>query len=105
MLIRGFIRPTSHSPAGLASGAVRVGVERNDKSKPKALARDKGRPLFTMKRPDNGLPEDLREHLRLRCDIVALGFPTDKTRGAWMLRCRDVSGLFHPFPAVRDARR
>ena len=37
-------------------------------------------PVIAMKRPDNGLPEDIREHMRLMCDIVALGFQTDKTR-------------------------
>lgn len=76
---------------------------RNDKAKADANAKDKGRPLFTMKRPDNGLPEDLREHMRLMCDIVALAFQTDKTRVASMLMCRDLSGLFYPFLDVRDA--
>ncbi len=76
---------------------------RADKAKADANAKDKGRPLFTMKRPDNGLPEDLREHMRLMCDIVALGFQTDKTRVASMLMCRDLSGLFYPFLDVRDA--
>ena len=33
-----------------------------------------------MPRPDNGLPEDIREHMRLMADIVALAFQTDKTR-------------------------
>jgi hypothetical protein len=66
-------------------------------------ARDRGRPLFTMKRPDNGLPEDIREHMRLMCDIVALGFQTDKTRVATLLLCRDISGLFYPFLDVRSA--
>ena len=55
-----------------------------------------------MKRPDNGLPEDIREHMRLMCDIVALGFQTDKTRVATLLLCRDISGLFYPFLDVRD---
>ena len=50
-----------------------------------------------MKRPDDGLPEDIREHMRLMCDIVALGFQTDKTRVATLLLNRDLSGLFYPF--------
>ncbi len=54
-------------------------------------------PVFAMKRPDNGLPEDIREHMRLMCDIVALAFQTDKTRIATLLMCRDISGLFYPF--------
>jgi hypothetical protein len=51
----------------------------------------------TMKRPDNGLPEDIREHMRLMCDIVALAFQTDKTRVVTLLLCRDISGLVYPF--------
>ena len=56
-----------------------------------------------MQRPDNGLPEDIRAHMRLMCDIVALGFQTDKTRIATLLLCRDISGLFYPFLDVREA--
>jgi len=37
------------------------------------------------------------------CDIVALGFQTDKTRVATLLLCRDISGLFYPFLGVRQA--
>ena len=53
--------------------------------------------------PDNGLPEDIREHMRLMCDIIALAFQTDKTRVATLLLCRDLSGLFYPFLDVRTA--
>jgi len=56
-----------------------------------------------MKRPDNGLPEDIREHMRLMCDIIAIAFQTDKTRVATLLMCRDLSGLFYPFLDVRTA--
>jgi hypothetical protein len=56
-----------------------------------------------MNRPDNGLPEDIREHMRLMCDIIALAFQTDKTRVATLLLCRDISGLFYPFLDVRSA--
>lgn len=63
----------------------------------------KGDNLATMARPDNGLPEDIREHMRLMCDIVALAFQTDKTRFATLLLCRDISGLFYPFLDVRNA--
>jgi hypothetical protein len=41
--------------------------------------------------------------MRLMCDIVALGFQTDKTRVATLLLCRDISGLFYPFLDVRSA--
>ncbi|HVW38153.1 MAG TPA: DUF1552 domain-containing protein [Pirellulales bacterium] len=67
------------------------------------LARDRGRPAIAMRRPDNGLPEDIREHMRLMCDIIALAFQTDKTRVATLLLCRDLSGLFYPFLDVRLA--
>jgi hypothetical protein len=66
-------------------------------------ASDRGRPALTMPRPDNGLPEDIREHMRLMCDIIALAFQTDKTRVATLLLCRDLSGLFYPFLDVRTA--
>jgi hypothetical protein len=66
-------------------------------------AQGRGRPTASMPRPENGLPEDIREHMRLMCDIVALGFQTDKTRIATLLLCRDISGLFYPFLDVRSA--
>jgi hypothetical protein len=69
----------------------------------KDAADAKGKPAIGMPRPENGLPEDIREHMRLMCDIVALGFQTDKTRVASLLLCRDISGLFYPFLNVRDA--
>ena len=81
----------------------RVERMRDDQHKAVDNARNRGRELFTMQRPDNGLPEDIRDHMRLMCDIVALGFQTDKTRVASMLMCRDLSGLFYPFLDVRDA--
>lgn len=75
---------------------------RGDLSKAADNARGKGKPLVAMKRPDDGLPEDIREHMRLMCDIVALAIQTDKTRVASMLMCRDLSGLFYPFLNVND---
>ncbi|MBT5926281.1 MAG: DUF1552 domain-containing protein [Verrucomicrobia bacterium] len=64
---------------------------------------EKASNLFTMERPENGLPEDIREHMRLMCDIIALAFQTDKTRIATLLLCRDISGLFYPFLDARNA--
>jgi hypothetical protein len=66
-------------------------------------AQRRGQPLLAMTRPDNGLPEDIREHMRLMCDIIAMAFQTDKTRIATLLLCRDLSGLFYPFLDVRTA--
>jgi hypothetical protein len=81
----------------------RVTGMRSDKEKADERATDSGRPVITMERPANGLPEDIREHMRLMCDIVALAFQTDKTRVATLLLCRDISGLFYPFLDVRSA--
>jgi hypothetical protein len=81
----------------------RVERTRADKDKADDRARDRGKPAFAMPRPDNGLPEDIREHMRLMCDIIALAFQTDKTRVATLLLCRDLSGLFYPFLDVRTA--
>jgi hypothetical protein len=76
---------------------------RADKSKAEDRAKDKGQPLLAMKRPDNGMPEDLRDHARLMCDIIALGFQTDKTRVASLILARDLSSLYYPFLDVREA--
>jgi hypothetical protein len=81
----------------------RVDRMRTDQNKAEENARGRGKPLVTMNRPDNGLPEDIRDHMRLMCDIVALAFQTDKTRIATLVLCRDLSGLFYPFLGVRKA--
>ena len=81
----------------------RVEKMREDKTRVDVAVQKTGpAAMFAMKRPDNGLPEDIREHMRLMCDIVALGFQTDKSRVATLLLCRDLSGLFYPF---LDARK
>jgi hypothetical protein len=81
----------------------RIDQTRSHQTQAEDRARDWSRAVFTMPRPDNGLPEDIREHMRLMCDIVALAFQTDKTRVATLLLCRDLSGLFYPFLNVRTA--
>lgn len=73
---------------------------RTDKDSAETKARDAGRPLSSMKRPQDGLPEDIRDHIRLMCDIIALGFQTDKTRVASLLLARDLSALYYPFLGV-----
>jgi len=65
-------------------------------------ARLKGPAVLSMERPQNGLPEDQREHARLMSDIVALAFQTDKTRIATLLLCRDLSSLYYPFLDVKE---
>ena len=84
---------------------VEQGIVQQRKAQEKARARVDGNPqaIAMMARPDNGLPEDIREHMKLMCDIVALAFQTDKTRIATLLLCRDISGLFYPFLDARNA--
>ncbi len=81
----------------------RVAPARATKETSDDRAKGQSRPAVTMERPANGLPEDIREHMRLMCDIIALGFQTDKTRVATLLLCRDISGLFYPFLNVRTS--
>jgi len=81
----------------------RVAPMRAEKATADARAEGRGRPTLTMPRPDNGLPEDVRDHMRLMCDLIAMGFQTDKTRIATLLLCRDISGLFYPFLDVATA--
>lgn len=81
----------------------RVERTRADKDRAEEKSRDVGKPVPAMPRPQNGLPEDIREHMRLMCDIIALAFQMDKTRVATLLMCRDLSGLFYPFLDVRTA--
>jgi hypothetical protein len=81
----------------------RIDRMRAEQTKASENAKDRGLPLVAMPRPDDGLPEDIREHMRLMCDIVALAFQTDKTRVATLLLCRDISGLFYPFLDARKA--
>ena len=81
----------------------RIERQRVQQNKAADRAKNRGKSVVTMKRPDNGLPEDIREHMRLMCDVVALAFQTDKTRVGTLLLCRDISGLFYPFLDVRNA--
>ena len=52
----------------------RVESTRKIKDQSDELAKQKNRPAFTMERPQNGLPEDLRDHVKLMCDIIAIAF-------------------------------
>jgi hypothetical protein len=80
----------------------RVDGMRKNKDKAADLAKQKNRPVFSMDRPANGLPEDLREHARLMCDIIAIAFQTDKTRVATLLLARDLSAMYYPFLEVKE---
>ena len=52
----------------------RVEGTRKSMDKAQDTARQRNQPVFAMPRPANGLPEDLREHARLMCDIIAIAF-------------------------------
>jgi hypothetical protein len=80
----------------------RVEGMRKSKEQAEDRAKGKNRPLFTMERPANGLPEDLRDHARLMCDIIAMAFQTDRTRVASLLLARDLSAMYYPFLEVRE---
>jgi hypothetical protein len=79
-------------------------VEGMRKSKDGAddAAKSKNTVPMTMDRPANGLPEDLREHARLMCDIIAIAFQTNKTRVASLIISRDLSAMYYPFLDVKD---
>ncbi len=81
----------------------RIERARKDETKADERSMSRGESKLMMKRPDNGLPEDIREHMRLMCDLVAIAFQTDKTRVASLLLCRDISGLLYPFLDVHNA--
>ncbi|HWC99972.1 MAG TPA: DUF1552 domain-containing protein [Candidatus Sulfopaludibacter sp.] len=80
----------------------RVDSMRKTKTVADDAAKGKNRPAFTMERPANGLPEDLRDHARLMCDIIAIAFQTDRTRVASLLLARDLSAMYYPFLEVKD---
>ena len=49
------------------------------------------------KRPASGVPNQLDEHSRLMCDIIALAFQADRTRIATLLLTNNLSGQVYPF--------
>ncbi|MCB1019611.1 MAG: DUF1552 domain-containing protein [Acidobacteria bacterium] len=80
----------------------RVESMRKNLDKAEDKAKGSNKPLFTMERPANGLPEDLQEHARLMCDIIAMAFQTDRTRVASLLLVRDLSAMIYPFLGVGE---
>src|SRR6187401_522345 len=49
-----------------------------------------------MKRPADGIPQDIGEHMRLMCDILVLAFQTDTTRVCTLKLNNDHSSLRFP---------
>jgi hypothetical protein len=80
----------------------RVEGMRRDKADADDAAQAKNTIAATMERPANGLPEDLREHSRLMCDIIAIAFQTNKTRVASLIISHDLSAMYYPFLNVKD---
>jgi hypothetical protein len=80
----------------------RVELMRKGQDTAQDAADAKNMPLAMMERPANGLPEDLREHARLMCDIVAIAFQTNKTRVASLIISRDLSAMYYPFLDVKE---
>jgi hypothetical protein len=80
----------------------RVERMRIDKHKADESGQGQSRPVWSMERPANGLPEDLREHAKLMCDLIALGFQSDRTRVATLILANDLSAQIYPFLQVRE---
>jgi hypothetical protein len=80
----------------------RVELMRKDQDTAQDGAKAKNMPVAMMERPANGLPEDLREHAKLMCDIVAIAFQTNKTRVASLIISRDLSAMYYPFLDVKE---
>jgi hypothetical protein len=75
----------------------RVEVMRSAKEGADDAAKAKNMNALYMDRPASGLPEDLREHAKLMCDIIAIAFQTNKTRVASLITTRDLSAMYYPF--------
>lgn len=55
-----------------------------------------------LQRPDEGLPNQIDEHSRLMCDVIAMAFQTDRTRIATLLLTNNLSGQVYPFLGLRQ---
>jgi hypothetical protein len=80
----------------------RVELMRKGMNDAQDAAKTKNSSVAAMERPANGLPEDLREHAKLMCDIIAIAFQTNKTRVASLIISRDLSAMYYPFLDVKE---
>jgi len=80
----------------------RVELMRKAQDNAADAAKAKNIPVAMMPRPASGLPEDLREHAKLMCDIVAIAFQTNKTKVASLIISRDLSAMYYPFLDVKE---
>ena len=77
--------------------SVREVEQRLVKMQERGLDLNAGRHAVGGKRPADGLPNQIDEHSRLMCDIIALAFQTDRTRIATLLLTNNLSGQVYPF--------
>src|SRR6202453_4557604 len=75
---------------------------RKGKESAEDASKAKSTTAATMERPANGLPVNLRDHVRLMCDIIAIAFQTDKTRVGSLIISRDLSAMYSPFLDVKE---
>jgi hypothetical protein len=80
----------------------RVQLMRKGAEDAQDAAKAKNIPVAMMDRPSNGLPEDLRDHAKLMCDIIAIAFQTNKSRVASLIISRDLSAMYYPFLDVKE---
>ncbi len=80
----------------------RVELMRKGMDNAQDAAKAKNMPVAMMDRPANGLPEDLRNHAKLMCDLIAIAFQTNKTRVASLIISRDLSAMYYPFLDVKE---
>jgi hypothetical protein len=80
----------------------RVELTRKGMNDAQDAAKTNNTVVAAMERPANGLPEDLRDHAKLMCDIIAIAFQTNKSRVASLIISRDLSAMYYPFLDVKD---
>jgi hypothetical protein len=80
----------------------RVEVMRKGMEEAKDSAKAKNIPVAMMDRPASGLPEDLRQHAKLMCDIIAIAFQINKSHVASLIISRDLSAMYYPFLDVKE---
>jgi len=77
--------------------SVREVEQRLAKMQERQVEETAGSKTVNFERPAAGLPNQLDEHSRVMCDIVALAFQTDRTRIATLLLTNNLSGQVYPF--------
>ncbi|MCA9136229.1 MAG: DUF1552 domain-containing protein [Planctomycetales bacterium] len=81
--------------------SVREVEQRLVKMQERGLDLDTSNDPLKGKRPLDGLPNQIDEHSRLMCDIIALAFQTDRTRIATLLLTNNLSGQVYPFLGLK----